>query len=82
MNTTEALQAICGTGKGRCWHCDRKLPRAEVAIKKGWDVQRIFDHPVPSIILVCPTCLRRNSDSPHKESLQALARRAAGATTS
>jgi len=52
-----ALKAICTTGKGRCWHCDAKLPRARRAIREGWDVQRIDDYPVASIILVCPACL-------------------------
>ncbi len=81
MNTTEALQAICGTGKGRCWHCDRKLPRAQVAIKRGWDVQRMFDHPVPSIILVCPACLRKSPEIRGRESLQPVSGRAASAAS-
>ena len=57
LNVAEALKAICTTGKGRCWHCDAKLPKARRAIREGWDVQRIDDYPVASIILVCPACL-------------------------
>lgn len=59
MNVHEALAAIATTGKGRCWYCDARLPEFGHAIDKGWDVQRIDEHPVASIILVCPTCLRR-----------------------
>ena len=54
-----ALEAIAGTGKGRCWYCDVKLPEAPKAMDDGWDVQRIDEHPVASIILVCPECLLR-----------------------
>lgn len=57
VDVREALKAICTTGKGRCWHCDAKLPKTRRAIRDGWDVQRINDHPVASIILVCPACL-------------------------
>jgi hypothetical protein len=59
IDVHEALQAICTTGKGRCWYCDVKLPRAKRAIRAGWDVQRIDEHPVASIILVCPKCGER-----------------------
>ena len=59
IDVREALKAICSTGKGRCWHCDAKLPKAQRAIREGWDVQRIDDYPVASIILVCPPCLRK-----------------------
>jgi hypothetical protein len=52
-----ALEAIASTGKGRCWYCDMKLPEAAKAMGDGWDVQRIDEHPVASIILVCPECL-------------------------
>jgi hypothetical protein len=52
-----ALEAIASTGKGRCWYCDLKLPEAAEAMGDGWDVQRIDEHPVASIILVCPECL-------------------------
>jgi hypothetical protein len=58
IDVHEALKAICTTGKGRCWHCDAKLPKARHAVREGWDVQRIDDYPVASIILVCPACLR------------------------
>jgi hypothetical protein len=54
-----ALEAIATTGKGRCWYCDMKLPEAAQAMSDGWDVQRIDQHPVASIILVCPECLLR-----------------------
>ncbi len=56
LNVPDALQAICSTGKGRCWHCDRRLPRAAEAVRTGWDVQRIEGERVASIILVCPRC--------------------------
>ncbi len=59
IDVREALKAICTTGKGRCWHCDAKLPKARRAIRDGWDVQRLDDYPVASIILVCPACLKR-----------------------
>ena len=61
IDVREALRAICTTGKGRCWHCDAKLPKARRAIREGWDVQRIDDYPVASIILVCPACLRQHA---------------------
>jgi len=51
-----ALRAICSTGKGRCWYCDRRLPRVEQAMNSHWDVQRIEGERVASIILVCPRC--------------------------
>ena len=56
LDVRDALHAICSTGKGRCWFCDRRLPRVEDAIRRGWDVQRIEGARVASIILVCPTC--------------------------
>jgi hypothetical protein len=65
IDVREALKAICTTGKGRCWHCDASLPKARRAIGDGWDVQRLEDYPVASIILVCPACLKsqaQNSD--------------------
>lgn len=61
VNVHEALAAIATTGKGRCWYCDAKLPAAERAMDEGWDVQRIEEHPVASIILVCPGCLREET---------------------
>ena len=62
VNVQEAIEAIATTGKGRCWYCDARLPHAERAISEGWDVQRIDEHPVASIIIVCPECLERNSN--------------------
>ena len=59
LNVADALHAICSTGKGRCWHCDGRLPRAEEAIRTGWDVQRIDGERVASIILICPRCQDR-----------------------
>jgi len=58
LDVNDALLAICSTGKGRCWHCDRRLPHVERAIRAGWDVQRIDGERVASIILVCPRCQR------------------------
>jgi hypothetical protein len=58
IDVQEALKAICTTGKGRCWHCDARLPTARRAIRDGWDVQRLDDYPVASIILVCPACVK------------------------
>ena len=59
VNVHEALGAIATTGKGRCWYCDLRLPAADRAIGDGWDVQRIDEQPVASIILVCPECRGR-----------------------
>ncbi len=56
LDVRDALHAICSTGKGRCWHCDRRLPRAEEAARTGWDVQRVQGERVASIILICPRC--------------------------
>jgi hypothetical protein len=56
LDVRDALHAICSTGKGRCWFCDRRLPRVEEALRRGWDVQRIEGKRVASIILVCPPC--------------------------
>ena len=61
VDVHEALAAIATTGKGRCWYCDTKLPAAEQALDEGWDLQRIDEHPVASIILVCPGCLRQDT---------------------
>jgi hypothetical protein len=61
MDVNAALEAICSTGKGRCWYCDRKLPAAEEAIRTRWDVQRVAGDRVASIILVCPECLREKA---------------------
>jgi len=56
FNVPDALHAICSTGKGRCWHCDRRLPCEAEAVRTGWDVKRIEGEHVASIILVCPRC--------------------------
>jgi len=56
LNVYDALDAICSTGKGRCWFCDRRLPRLPEAVRTGWDVQRIEGERVASIILICPRC--------------------------
>ncbi len=64
LDVNEALHAICSTGKGRCWHCDIKLPPEPDAVRQGWDVQRIDDQPVASIILVCPHCLHQEAGEP------------------
>jgi hypothetical protein len=63
VNVHEALEAICGRGKGRCWYCDKDLPSARRAIRQGWDVQRLEDHAVASIILVCPDCKQQDQAS-------------------
>lgn len=56
LNVSDALYAICATGKGRCWYCDHRLPRLQEAVRTGWDVQRIEGTRVASIILICPRC--------------------------
>lgn len=63
LNVREALHAICSTGKGRCWFCDRRLPRVREAVRTGWDVQRIEGERVATIIIVCPRCQRSSEDS-------------------
>ncbi len=78
MNVHEALRAICTTGKGRCWYCDARLPAGDQAIRAGWDVQRLDDHPVPSVILVCPTCLRLKIELGDEEFLRTLPHRLSG----
>ena len=80
MDVTEALHAICGTGKGRCWYCDAKLPHAEVAICAGWDVQRVPEERVASIILVCPTCLHERETQGEENFLRNVALRVANVT--
>ena len=62
LDVNAALSAICSTGRGRCWHCDRKLPSTEKAIDAGWDVQRVEGERVASIILVCPKCRRKRAE--------------------
>lgn len=61
LDVNAALRAIATTGRGRCWYCDVRLPRAAVAIRAGWDVQRLEGERVASIILVCPACLRQKA---------------------
>ena len=61
IDIRQALEAICTYGKGRCWYCDVRLPAADRALRAGWDVQRIEERPVASIILVCPKCARRKA---------------------
>lgn len=56
VDVAAALHAICSTGKGCCWYCDARLPAEAEAVAGGWDVQRLDDHAVASIILVCPFC--------------------------
>lgn len=60
VDVHEALEAICAHGHGRCWYCDTRLPASGRALR-GWDVQRIDEQPVASIILVCPKCTRRKA---------------------
>jgi hypothetical protein len=69
LNVTDALRAICSTGKGRCWHCDRCLPGEAEAVRTGWDVKRIEGERVASIILVCPRCQPKSQslDVPESE---------------
>lgn len=76
IDVAAALHAICSTGKGRCWHCDEKLPAEAEAQANGWDVQRFDEQPVASIVLVCPECRRRkerSEDPQDRISLPALA---------
>ena len=62
LDVTDALYAICSTGKGHCWYCDGRLPRLEEAVRTGWDVLRVEGERVASIILVCPRCQMRSED--------------------
>lgn len=62
LDVPDALHAICSTGKGRCWYCDHRLPRAEEAVRTGWDVQRIEGGRIASIILICPRCQSKSND--------------------
>ena len=62
LDVQDALHAICSTGKGRCWYCDRRLPRAGEALRTGWDVQRVEGERVASIILICPRCQHKPED--------------------
>jgi hypothetical protein len=69
LDVNAALDAICSTGRGRCWHCDRKLPSAEEAIDAGWHVQCLEGQRVASIILVCPKCRRKRAKVGEEEFL-------------
>ena len=62
LDVMDELHAICSTGKGRCWYCDRRLPRAVEAVRTGWDVQRVEGERVASIILICPRCQLQPED--------------------
>ena len=75
MDVHEALRAICSTGEGCCWYCDRKLPDAEEAIRTGWDVRRIEGERVASIILVCPDCSRLQAELGEEGFLRTLSMR-------
>jgi hypothetical protein len=80
LDVSEALEAICATGKGRCWYCDRKLPGAAEAGGGGWDVQRVEGETVASIILVCPACRREKAELGEDEFLRHLSLRVCNAT--
>jgi hypothetical protein len=80
FDVSEALEAICTTGKGRCWYCDRRLPRAAEAVGGGWDVQRVEGESVASIILVCPACLQEKTELGEDEFLRHLSLRVCNAT--
>jgi hypothetical protein len=72
LDVNAALYAIGSTGRGRCWHCDRKLPTAEEAIDAGWHVQCVEGERVASIILVCPKCRRKRANAGEEEFLHKL----------
>ena len=80
LDVTEALRAICGTGKGRCWYCDVKLPGAKEAVRGGWDVQRVEGERVASIIVVCPKCQHERAEVGEDEFLRNLSLRVCNAT--
>ncbi len=80
MDVQGALHAICSTGDGYCWYCDRKLPHAEEAIAGGWDVQRINGDRVASIILVCPVCQREKTELGEEGFLRSLTLRVCNST--
>jgi hypothetical protein len=75
LGVNAALRAIATTGKGRCWYCDDRLPRAAVAIRTGWYVQRIEGERVASIILVCPNCLSLKAEWGEEEFHRRMAQR-------
>ena len=80
LDVRAALHAICSTGKGRCWYCDRRLPRVGEAVRTGWDVQRVEGEPVASIILVCPICQVERAELGEEEFLRNLSLRVCNAT--
>ena len=67
LDVHAALYAIGSTGRGRCWHCDRRLPPVEEAIGAGWHVQRVPGQRVASIILICPKCRRKRTKAGKEE---------------
>jgi len=69
LDVRAALEAICATGRGRCWHCDRKLPAAEEAVGAGWHIERLEGARVASIILICPKCRRKHAEAGKEEFL-------------
>jgi len=75
MNVNAALDAICSTGKGYCWYCDQKLPASEEAINAGWDVRRVAEERIASLILVCPNCRREKEESGEEGFLRGFSRR-------
>jgi hypothetical protein len=80
VDVSEALRAICTTGEGYCWFCDRRLPAAEEAIRDGWDVQRLNGERLASIILVCPTCQREKAELGEEGFLRNLSLRVCNST--
>ncbi len=80
MDIQRALHAICSTGDGYCWYCDRKLPQAEEAIGSGWEVQRLEGDRVASIILVCPVCQREKRELGEEGFLRSLTLRVCNST--
>jgi hypothetical protein len=80
MDVSEALRAICSTGEGYCWYCDRRLPAAEEAIRDGWDVQRVNGDRIASIILVCPMCQREKAELGEEGFLRNLSLRVCNST--
>lgn len=75
MDVNEALRAICSTGEGYCWYCDRKLPGEKEATGTGWDVRRVEGERVASIILVCPSCGKLKAELGEEGLLRDLALR-------
>jgi len=78
VSLRDALEAIASTGKGRCWYCDLRLPEARRALREGWDVQRIDERPVASIILVCPECFAASGGLREPDQAGAASRRRNG----